>query len=63
MKEIQVEKNIALDAQYNFGDTFEDMSLEEMAIAQGSGDIQPRTTPGCFFASLGVGVLVSAWKC
>ena len=55
-------KNIE-DRFENVGDAFEDMTLEDMALAQGSGDIQPRTTPGCFFASLGVSVTISAWKC
>jgi type 2 lantibiotic (TIGR03893 family) len=40
------------------------MSLEEMALTQGTGDVQPQSTPGCFFfASLGIGVTISAWKC
>lgn len=27
------------------GDTFEDMSLVEMTLVQGSGDVNPETTP------------------
>ncbi|WP_240688206.1 lichenicidin A2 family type 2 lantibiotic [Bacillus sp. BH2] len=60
--EDKVFKNME-DRFENVGDAFEDMTLEDMALAQGSGDIQPRTTPGCFFASLGVSVTISAWSC
>ena len=33
------------DVKKLVGDTFEDMTLEDMAIAQGSGEAQPRFTP------------------
>ncbi|HDP3199844.1 TPA: lichenicidin A2 family type 2 lantibiotic [Staphylococcus aureus] len=55
--------NIPLEISSLVGNSFEEMSLEEMALTQGTGDVQPQSTPGCFFASLGIGVTISAWKC
>ncbi|HCY9756207.1 TPA: lichenicidin A2 family type 2 lantibiotic [Staphylococcus aureus] len=52
-----------VDLKNLVGNSFEEMSLEEMALTQGTGDVQPQSTPGCFFASLGIGVTISAWKC
>lgn len=40
------------------GKAFEELSLEEMALSQGSGEIQPRTSVGCVVASV---VASSGW--
>lgn len=40
------------------GKSFEELSFEEMALSQGSGEIQPRTSVGCVVASV---VASSAW--
>lgn len=36
------------------GETFEDMSISEMVMVQGSGDIEPRftTSPACVYLSV-----------
>ena len=35
------------------GDTFEDMTIAEMMLIQGSAEIESRvSTPACFFASI-----------
>jgi type 2 lantibiotic (TIGR03893 family) len=52
-----------VDLKNLVGNSFEEMSLEERALTQGTGDVQPQSTPGFFFASLGIGVTISAWKC
>ncbi|HHA7039349.1 TPA: lichenicidin A2 family type 2 lantibiotic [Staphylococcus aureus] len=63
MEENMKNNNIPLEISSLVGNSFEEMSLEEMALTQGTGDVQPQSTPGCFFASLGIGVTISAWKC
>ena len=45
------------------GPAFEELSTEEMAAIQGSGDVQAETTPVCFTVGLGIGTLVSASVC
>lgn len=46
------------------GDRFEDMSIDEMMLVQGSGDISVETTPAAsFVASLASGFLISKIIC
>lgn len=45
------------------GPSFEELTVEEMEMIQGSGDVQAETTPACFTIGLGVGALVSAVAC
>ncbi|SHD18358.1 type 2 lantibiotic, SP_1948 family [Staphylococcus aureus] len=44
--------NIPLEISSLVGNSFEEMSLEEMALTQGTGDVQPQSTPGCIVGSL-----------
>lgn len=45
------------------GKAFEELSMEEMAMSQGSGEIQPRTTFGCMAVSFISGLIVSKNYC
>lgn len=43
------------------GSSFTELSEREMMEIQGSGDVQPETTPVCgFFVGLGAGVVITA---
>lgn len=44
------------------GDSFEELTISEMAQVQGTGEVQPRTTPACLY-SLYVTANVSSAKC
>ena len=45
------------------GQAFEELSFEEMAMSQGSGEIQPRTTTPCAIISAASSLLVSVIWC
>ena len=53
--------NELLNEQELVGNAFEELSLEEMALSQGSGDLQARSE--AFTLSLGISFVVSLVFC
>ncbi|MCY9515487.1 mersacidin family lantibiotic [Paenibacillus apiarius] len=46
------------------GPAFEELTLEEMHMIHGGGDVVPETTPICgYFIGVGAGVVFSVYKC
>ncbi|WP_352420134.1 lichenicidin A2 family type 2 lantibiotic [Proteiniborus sp.] len=45
------------------GKAFEELSLEEMALSQGCGDIVPMSGPPCFLITAGSALLITFWLC
>lgn len=45
------------------GNAFEDLSLEEMALSQGCGEVVPMSGPPCFFITAGSALLITFAVC
>ncbi|SCG83746.1 hypothetical protein DW1_2181 [Proteiniborus sp. DW1] len=45
------------------GKAFEELTLEEMALSQGCGDVVPMSGPPCFLITAGSALLITFWVC
>lgn len=60
MKLLNMIENAELEG---VGNAFEDLTIEEMAALQGSGEIQPQTAVSCLLLSFVSGAVVSKAYC